>query len=62
MARSMSIVFPQHLQAIPRTDPEAPTTKAVQTKLVDTAYGVGVLPVILDQVDEIEGGKQASEC
>lgn len=57
MARSMSIVLPQHLHATPGPDRGAPTTKAVQAKLVDAAYRVGVLPVILDEVDEVKGGK-----
>ena len=62
MARSISIVFLSGCTLFQGLTAEAPTTKAVQAKLVDTAYRVGVLPVILDQVDEVEGSKQASEC
>ena len=37
------------------------TAQAVQAELVDSSEGVGVLPVVLDDIDVVGGGEQASK-
>lgn len=37
------------------------TTEAVQFKLVDSVQRLGILPVVLDQVDVVERGQETGE-
>lgn len=35
--------------------------ETVQTELVDLGEGIGVLPVVLNDIDVVRGGQEASE-